>query len=84
MQVHVFDIRATSSSLQYTYFDVLVDSNNKDRVKEFAKIYLSSLGINSDRINQLQCNFCHSEIANPEVITTIEQYGYCIIPLQIN
>ncbi|MFT5235949.1 MAG: HJR/Mrr/RecB family endonuclease [Shewanella sp.] len=82
MQVHIFDIVVKRLSLQHIYFDVLVDSDNKDRVKEFAEIYLSSLGINSDSITQLECDFCHSEIANPEVITVIEQHGYCIIPLR--
>ena len=81
MQVHVFDTYVTTSTSQYVHFDVLVDDKNKDQVKEFAQVYLSSLGIEVDSINQSRCDFCHSEIANPEVITAIEKHGYSIIPL---
>ncbi|WP_394391115.1 DUF2024 family protein [Shewanella woodyi] len=83
MQVHVFDTHVTTLAKQYVHFDVLVDDKNKDRVKEYAKVYLDSLGINVESISQSRCDFCHSEMANPEVIASIEQHGFCIIPLKI-
>ncbi|NRD75780.1 DUF2024 family protein [Shewanella sp. VB17] len=84
MQVHVFDTHVNTSTGQYVHFDVLVDDSNKGRVEEYANIYLSSLDIKVETISQSRCDFCHSEMANPEVILAIERNGYYIIPLNVN
>ncbi|GGD61214.1 DUF2024 family protein [Lacimicrobium alkaliphilum] len=81
MQVHVYDTHVHTSAGQYLHFDVLVDDSNVGQVKQFAQDYLTSLGVTADKITQSRCNFCHSEIANPEVALAIENNGHSILVL---
>jgi len=81
MKVHFFDTHVTTEDNQYLHFDVLVNDDSVDSVKRFAEEYLTSLGIAASAIRQAACQFCHSELANPEVQNTIEQKGYAIIRL---
>lgn len=81
MQIHIFDTHVTTDDNQYLHFDVLVSDESVDNVKRYADEYLDSLGISANSIRQAACQFCHSEIANPEVQTSIEQKGYAIIRL---
>ena len=62
---------------QYIHFDVLVSNENVKQVGQ----YLASLGVKVDNIKQSRCNFCHSEIANPEVQQNIANHGHSIIRL---
>ena len=82
MQVHVFDTHVNTSNGHYCHFDVLVDDNNVDSVKQYAQDYLSSIGIQAEEVNQNRCVFCHSEVASEPVLNHIKQHGYFIIPMQ--
>jgi hypothetical protein len=81
MQIHVYDTHVNTTSGQYIHFDVLVSDKNADKVEQYAKQYLASLGVQVDNIKQSRCNFCHSEIANPEVQENIANHGHSIIRL---
>lgn len=81
MQVHVYDTHVTTSTGHYLHFDVLVDDANIANVKRFAGQYLNLLGIEVSQIKQSSCLFCHSEVANPEVIESINSQGHFIIEL---
>lgn len=81
MKIHVYDTHIYTESGEYIHFDVLVNDENVTKVKEFATNYLNSLGIAVEQIKQSRCNFCHSEIANPEVQESIANQGYSIILL---
>lgn len=81
MKVHVFDTRVTTQAGAYIHFDVLVDDANVSNVKQFAERYLTSIKVSAADIKLGQCNFCHTELANPEVQSLIEKQGYTIIPL---
>ena len=81
MKIHIFDTHVHTKSGEYIHFDVLVNDENINNVKEFADNYLASLGVKSENIKQGRCNFCHSEVANPEVKENILTKGYSIIRL---
>ena len=81
MNVHIYDTHVTTDDNQYLHFDVLVNDLNVDKVKQYADDYLNSLGITASNIRQASCQFCHSELANPEVQSAIEQKGHAIIRL---
>ncbi len=81
MEIHVFDTHVRTESGDYLHFDVLVDDKNSKRVNEFVWRYLSSKGIKADSLKSSSCQFCHSEIANPEVQAAINQHGHFILPL---
>ena len=81
MQTHIYDTHVHTTSGQYIHFDVLVDDKNVKNVEQYAKQYLASLGVQIDNIKQSRCNFCHSEVANPEVLQNIINKGHSIIRL---
>jgi len=81
MKIHVYDTHVHTEAGEYIHFDVLVNDENVNHVKKYASDYLISLGIKSEHIKQGRCNFCHSEIANPEVIENIISHGHSIIRL---
>jgi hypothetical protein len=81
MKIHVYDTHVHTTSGQYIHFDVLVSNENIKQVDQYAKQYLASLGVKVDNIKQSHCDFCHSEIANPEVQNNIANQGYSIIRL---
>ncbi|MBB1272211.1 DUF2024 family protein [Psychromonas sp. SR45-3] len=81
MNIHIYDTHVHTDSGEYVHFDVLVNDENINNVKQYAESYLASLGISIDNISQSRCDFCHSEIANPEVQLNILEQGYSIIQL---
>ena len=81
MKIHVYDTHVHTSTGDYVHFDVLVNDDNVSQVKQYAENYLASLGIQGENIEQSRCNFCHSEIANPEVQKNIVTQGHSIIRL---
>jgi len=81
MKVHIYDTHVHTAKGEYVHFDVLVNDENIEKVAQYAKNYLASLGIQGENITQSRCNFCHSEIANPEVQHNIAIRGYSIIRL---
>lgn len=84
MNIHVYDTHVHTQSGEYLHFDVLVNDQNVPHVERYANAYLSSLGIEKGAVKQGRCQFCHSEIATPEVQAQIIKQGYCILPLRID
>lgn len=78
MKIHIYDTHVHTTSGQYIHFDVLVSDKNIKQVDRYAKQYLESLGVTVDNIKQIRCDFCHSEMANPEVQSNIVNHGYSI------
>lgn len=81
MNIHIYDTHVRTVSGEYIHFDVLVNDENINQVKQYAESYLASLGISIDNISQSRCNFCHSEVANPEAQQNILAQGHSIIRL---
>lgn len=81
MKIHVYDTHVHTLNGEHIHFDVLVNDENVNQVKRYAEDYLASLGIESNNIVQGRCNFCHSEMANPEVQNNIHKLGHSIIRL---
>lgn len=81
MKIHVYDTYVTTTAGQYLHFDVLVNEQNTLDVSKFAESYLHGLGIQSAQIKSNSCQFCHSEMANLEVQSKIQNNGHYILPL---
>lgn len=81
MKIHVFDTHVRTTAGQYLHFDVLVDDQHTKQVNHFVGSYLNSKGIQATELQSTSCQFCHSEIANPEVQTEINANGHYILPL---
>ncbi|PAJ72502.1 hypothetical protein CJF42_20940 [Pseudoalteromonas sp. NBT06-2] len=83
MKIHVYDTHVKTAQGQQLHFDVLVDDDHQSRVEEFAKKHLKNLGIDNAKIATSSCQFCHSEVANPEVQAIIKRQGHYVLPLNI-
>ncbi|NQZ82391.1 MAG: DUF2024 family protein [Colwellia sp.] len=81
MKIHVYDTHVKTKTGGYVHFDVFVDDAHVNKAKQYAQQYISALGIEPEQIELNSCQFCHSEIANPEVQTTIIRQGHYILPL---
>jgi len=82
MKVHIFDTHVTTANGNYYHFDVLVSDETAGRATEYAERYMKQLGLSEAEVDQKRCDFCHSEMANPEVQEEILRSGYYIIPMQ--
>lgn len=81
MKIHVYDTHVKTVTGQYLHFDILVDDEHISNVQEYVKSHLTSLGITSVQITTSSCQFCHSEIANPEVQAAIKSHGHYVLLL---
>lgn len=82
MKIDVYDSYARSNG-RLMHFDVFVKSGTApEQALEYGKQWLDSIRESPDSLDQSRCNFCHSEIANPEVEKTIIQQGYFILQME--
>lgn len=82
MNVQVYDTHVTTSHGHYLHFDVLVTPEQAPNAKLYAQQFLQQKGLSSEDIQQQSCDFCHNEIATPEVVAAINAQGYFILKLQ--
>ena len=82
MKIHVYDTHVQTTTGTYYHFDVLVSDATQSRAAEYAQQYLHSIGIAPNAVDQQRCDFCHSEMANPEVKKAIEANGFYILPME--
>ncbi|MGE7957928.1 DUF2024 family protein [Pseudomonas sp. NPDC089530] len=82
MNVKVFDTHVRTTAGHYLHFDVLTETDDAARARQYAFAWLSSLGIQESDISQNECRFCHSRIGDPQVAQSIARQGYFILPLQ--
>lgn len=82
MSVKVFDTHVRTKDGRYLHFDVLIDSNDPELAKSYARRFLDELGVQDEDISQNECRFCHVEPTNPVVAEAISRQGHFIIKLQ--
>jgi hypothetical protein len=83
MKIDVYDTYAKTANGSIVHFDVFLKSGeHKDKALEYAASFLDEIGESTGSITLERCNFCHSEIANPEVIEAVELSGYFILRME--
>lgn len=83
MKIDVYDTYATPSGRDTIHFDVfLPHGENVEKAFETAQQWLSSIGENPEGLKQSRCNFCHSEMARPDIAKEIEEKGYFILQME--
>jgi hypothetical protein len=83
MKIDVYDSYAQSLAGHTMHFDVFVESNTSaEQALGFGRRWLESIGESAEGLQQSRCNFCHSEIANPEVQVVIKNQGYFILQME--
>jgi hypothetical protein len=82
MSIKVFDTHVRTKDGRYLHFDVLIENNDPELAKSYARRFLDEQGIQDEDIAQDRCQFCHVEPGNPQVAAAISQQGYFILKLQ--
>ncbi|MCI2282357.1 DUF2024 family protein [Colwellia sp. MSW7] len=82
MNIHIYDTHVKTNSGLYLHFDVLVNDENKANAQQYAEAYIAKQGISEHQLVLNSCQFCHSEVANHDVRTTIEREGHYILQLE--
>lgn len=81
MKIDVYDTYVRTRDGALLHFDVFIPEGTSDAIR-FAKQWLHEMGISYDKIEQENCQFCHSEIPDPEVIQQINHIGYYILQME--
>lgn len=83
MEIDVYDSYAHTEDKRLMHFDVFVKSGTPPELAlRHGKEWLTSIVESHDELKQLRCNFCHTEIANPEVQRTVEIEGFYILQME--
>ncbi|MCK7226325.1 DUF2024 family protein [Enterobacter asburiae] len=82
MEAHVFDTHVQTRDGRYLHFDVLISRKDDVLALRYAREWLARNGIHEPEIAQNRCQFCHSELASQEMVSTMSVQGYFIIPMQ--
>lgn len=83
MQVAVWDTYVKKETGAVMHFDILVPDTLKDvaTIHGFGQEYLATKPYKTEALNTSICNFCHVEVAPPEVVAAIQKQGYYILPM---
>ncbi len=82
MKIDVYDSYAKFEG-RVMHFDVFVKSGTSSAsALQYGKKWLHSIGESTEGLEQSRCNFCHSEMANPEVERAIQTNGHFILQME--
>jgi hypothetical protein len=83
MKIAVYDTYAQSKNGHVIHFDVFVkEGTSNDLAFEFAQKFLKEIGEEENALKQSQCNFCHTEQANPTIQQQLQENGYAILQME--
>lgn len=83
MKLDIYNTHAVHRDGKVMHFDVLLpEGGNESIAKTFALQWLKSIGIPSENISLNNCQFCHSQQANPEIEQAISFQGYAIFQME--
>ena len=82
MKIDVYDSYAQSNR-RLMHFDVFVKSGvSAEQALEYGRKWLEIIGEDASALQNSRCNFCHSELANPEVARLTEVSGHYILQME--
>jgi len=83
MKVAVYDTYVPRKSGGIMHFDVVVpDGLPYEKVLEFGKSYLNSVGQEGQPLSAKECEFCHTEQASSAVNESIRAQGFHIVEME--
>ncbi|QQS51263.1 MAG: DUF2024 family protein [Bacteroidota bacterium] len=84
MKVAVWDTYVQRVDGKKMHFDIIVPEEIKDAgiIYQFGEEYLKGKMVQSEKITSKECEFCHVENANINVINDIEFKGYHIVEME--
>ncbi len=82
MLTYVYDTYVKTKDGRLMHFDVIIDKKDDAKAIEYAKEWLNSIGEKDVKISSKECQFCHSEVASPEIEKEIKNKGYYIYKME--
>lgn len=83
MNIDVYDSYAKAVDGRLMHFDVFVKSGTSPELAlRYGRDWLERIGENPAGLVQSRCNFCHTEVANPEVQRAVEYEGFFILQME--
>lgn len=83
MKIDVYNTYATHAGSEVMHFDVLLPAGeSRQQAIDSAILWLEEVGIEPGSIRLDQCNYCHSEIAAPEIENALDSKGFAILQLE--
>lgn len=83
MKVAVWDTYVKKNDGAIMHFDIIVPDGiyNSEQIFKYGKEYLTSENKKYKRLESDECQLCHIEEPTPEMLSAIEEKGYCILDL---
>lgn len=84
MKIAVWDTYVRKKDGNTLHFDILVpqDLHDENKIFQFGREYLNQKQVDYEKIDAENCQFCHVEIPNENVVKKIEKNGYAIVFLE--
>ncbi|MBK8506098.1 MAG: DUF2024 family protein [Saprospiraceae bacterium] len=84
MKIAVWDTYVRKPNGPVMHFDILVPEHiqDKDKIYNFGKLYLSGKGLIDYSLTAHECQFCHIESASAEIQKHIGENGFYIIEME--
>lgn len=84
MKIAVWDTYVNKPEGPVMHFDILVPEHIQDPDKSynFGKQYLKNKGLSELPLTARECQFCHVEMASPEIQKHIVEHGFYIIEME--
>lgn len=82
MKIHVFDTYVWAKNGTRLHFDVFLPEQDEAKALAAARAWLAEIGESEAELTQEECRFCHSEMATPDVSTTIKEKGCFIFQME--
>lgn len=78
MEIFVYDTYVKAKDGHTMHFDVITDKQDYDKVLEYGRTWLKSVGEGEAEMSTNECKFCHSQSAPNAVEVEINTSGYFI------
>ncbi len=84
MKVAVWDSYVKKHDGSVSHFDIIVPEEIKDSdtIIQYGKTYLKSIGIHDSRLTTDECQFCHIEEPDNNMLESIRDEGYYILEME--
>lgn len=82
MTIYVFDTYVWAKDGTRLHFDVFLPEQDGTKALIAARAWLAENGETEAELTQEKCQFCHSEMANPDVAEAIWEKGYFIFQME--
>ena len=83
MEIEVYNTYVRSEEGTKIHFDVMLPiGGDEATAQDKARDFIEKISETAKSVQLESCRFCQTETAKPEVRKSVEQKGYCIVPIE--